>query len=64
MPDQVKQLTRCTPSYHHLPPEYLQRGGECRTFGEGKILNDNWISCPIGSEDFTSGVSEACGSEV
>lgn len=64
LPEQIKQLPRCTPSYHQLPAEYLQRGGEFRSFGEGRILNDNWVSCPIGSEEFTSGVSEVMGCEL
>ena len=57
LPDQVKKLKRCTPSYHLLPSEYLHRGGSQRSFLESKLLNDHWISCPIGSEDFNSDVS-------
>ena len=54
----MKKLPRCSPSYHLLPSDYLHRGGSQRTYLEGKLLNDNWISCAIGSEDFTSGVNE------
>ena len=57
LPEQVKKLPKCTPSYHKLPSEYLHRGGSQRSYREGCLLNDNWISCPIGSEDFAAGVS-------
>ena len=55
LPEQVKKLPKCTPSYHLLPSSYLHRGGSQRSFGEGNLLNDAWISCPIGSENFAAG---------
>ena len=59
LPEQVKKLPKCTPSYHLLPSSYLHRGGSQRSFGEGNLLNDAWISCPIGSENFAAGVGIA-----
>lgn len=56
----MKKLPKCTPSYHLLPSSYLHRGGSQRSFAEGCLLNDAWISCPIGSENFAAGVGSRC----
>eukprot|EP00752_Nemacystus_decipiens_P012829 g11361.t1 len=41
----------CTPSYRELPKEH--HGGSCsgRSAGEDTVLNDLWVSVPVGSED-------------
>lgn len=41
----------CTPSYRELPKEH--HGGSCsgRSADEDTVLNDLWVSVPVGSED-------------
>jgi paired amphipathic helix protein Sin3a len=42
---------RCTPSYRALPRDYPAPPCSDRTDEEAKILNDVWVSLPVGSEE-------------
>lgn len=49
------QCRRCTPSYRILPSDYprpISSGREA--YKESAVLNDEWVSIPIGSEESTS----------
>ena len=49
------QCRRCTPSYRILPSDYprpISSGREAHK--ESAVLNDEWVSIPIGSEESTS----------
>ena len=41
----------------------MHRSGSERTYKEQKLLNDTWISCPSGSEQFNAGVSNDIGGD-
>lgn len=41
----------CTPSYRELPREYQLTSCSGRSVAEDKVLNDMWVSVPVGSED-------------
>lgn len=41
---------KCTPSYRELPQDY-QMTCSGRSAAEEKVLNDRWVSVPVGSED-------------
>lgn len=41
---------KCTPSYRELPRDY-QMTCSGRNAAEEKVLNDRWVSVPVGSED-------------
>ena len=45
------QCLRCTPSYRALPKDYPRPQCSERGEMEGSVLNDNWVSIPIGSEE-------------
>ena len=42
---------RCTPSYRALPRDYPAPPCTERSDGEAKVLNDIWVSLPVGSEE-------------
>lgn len=42
---------RCTPSYRELPEEYQSALCSGRSADEETVLNDTWVSVPVGSED-------------
>jgi paired amphipathic helix protein Sin3a len=42
---------RCTPSYRALPRDYPAPPTSDRSDEEAKILNDVWVSLPVGSEE-------------
>ncbi len=42
---------RCSPSYRALPRDYPSPPCSDRTEEEGKVLNDIWVSLPVGSEE-------------
>ena len=44
---------QCTPSYRALPPHYPKLQCSERLDWEREILNDDWVSVPTGSEDFS-----------
>lgn len=41
----------CTPSYRELPTEYQATSCSGRSSHEDAVLNDTWVSVPVGSED-------------
>lgn len=43
----------CTPSYRHLPDSYPSFTCAERTAADADVLNDEWVSVPTGSEDFS-----------
>ena len=43
---------RCTPSYRSLPENFPNLMCSGRTPFDAGFLNDQWISVPVGSEDF------------
>jgi len=45
------QCRRCTPSYRALPKDYLRPPSSERSLAEYEVLNDVWVSVPVGSED-------------
>jgi hypothetical protein len=45
------QCLRCTPSYRCLPKDYPRPQCSERGEMEASVLNDNWVSIPIGSEE-------------
>lgn len=49
------QCRRCTPSYRILPSDYPRPISSGREgYKESSVLNDEWVSIPIGSEESTS----------
>lgn len=42
---------RCTPSYRALPRDYPAHPCSERSEAEAKVLNDIWVSLPVGSEE-------------
>lgn len=48
------QCRKCTPSYRALPKDYPRPLCTERSEVEQKVLNDQWVSIPIGSEESTS----------
>ena len=42
---------KCTPSYRELPVEYQSALCSGRSADEEAVLNDTWVSVPVGSED-------------
>jgi len=42
---------KCTPSYRALPPDYPTPPCSERSLLEASILNDHWVSLPVGSEE-------------
>jgi hypothetical protein len=45
------QCLRCTPSYRALPKDYPRPQCSERGDMEASVLNDDWVSIPIGSEE-------------
>jgi len=45
------QCRKCTPSYRALPRDYPKAKCTERSEGEQAVLNDQWVSIPIGSEE-------------
>ena len=43
---------RCSPSYRSLPENFPDLTCSGRTSFDAAFLNDQWISVPVGSEDF------------
>ncbi|CAN0589120.1 unnamed protein product, partial [Ectocarpus sp. 12 AP-2014] len=41
----------CTPSYRELPQDYQVTSCSGRSTTEDAVLNDTWVSVPVGSED-------------
>ncbi|CAM9156410.1 unnamed protein product [Ectocarpus sp. 4 AP-2014] len=41
----------CTPSYRELPQDYQVTSCSGRSTNEDAVLNDTWVSVPVGSED-------------
>ena len=48
------QARKCTPSYRALPADYPKLQFSERSEEEAAVLNDNWVSLPIGSEESNS----------
>jgi len=49
------QCRRCTPSYRVLPGDYMRPICSARIdYPESAVLNDDWVSLPIGSEESSS----------
>lgn len=44
----------CTPSYRELPRDYQLTSCSGRSADEDVVLNDTWVSVPVGSEDSTT----------
>lgn len=47
------QCELCTPSYRRLPDKYPRQVGSERSPFENEVLNDDLVSVPTGSEDFS-----------
>lgn len=47
------QCELCTPSYRRLPDNYPRQVGSERSPFENEVLNDDLVSVPTGSEDFS-----------
>lgn len=47
----LTQSRKCTPSYRALPKQYPKPLCSERSAAEAAVLNDEWVSIPIGSED-------------
>ena len=45
------QCRRCTPSYRALPPYFPKPPCSQRSAQEAGVLNDAWVSVPVGSEE-------------
>lgn len=45
------QCRKCTPSYRALPKDYPKAKCTERSEEEARMLNDQWVSIPIGSEE-------------
>mmetsp|Transcript_3267 Transcript_3267/g.13082 ORF Transcript_3267/g.13082 Transcript_3267/m.13082 type:complete len:868 (-) Transcript_3267:1491-4094(-) len=45
------QCRRCTPSYRALPQYFPRPPCSMRSPDDAKVLNDNWVSLPVGSEE-------------
>jgi len=45
------QCRKCTPSYRALPRDYPKPKCSERSEEECSVLNDQWVSIPIGSEE-------------
>lgn len=45
------QSRKCTPSYRALPKQYPKPICSARSEMEASVLNDEWVSIPIGSEE-------------
>ena len=45
------QCRKCTPSYRALPKDYPKPMCTDRNETEAAVLNDQWVSIPIGSEE-------------
>lgn len=45
------QCRKCTPSYRALPKDYPKPKCTERSEHESVVLNDDWVSIPIGSEE-------------
>ncbi len=48
------QCRKCSPSYRALPRDYPRPVCSERSVEEQSVLNDDWVSIPIGSEDSPS----------
>ena len=48
------QCRKCTPSYRSLPKNYPKPLCSERSEAEAAVLNDEWVSIPIGSEESSS----------
>jgi histone deacetylase complex regulatory component SIN3 len=53
----LSQCQRCTPSYRCLPEGYPILSCSERSRAEQAVLNDQWVSVPTGSEDFSFKIS-------
>lgn len=53
----LSQCQRCTPSYRCLPEGYPVLSCSERSKAEQSVLNDQWVSVPTGSEDFSFKIS-------
>jgi histone deacetylase complex regulatory component SIN3 len=53
----LSQCQRCTPSYRCLPEGYPVLSCSERSKAEQAVLNDQWVSVPTGSEDFSFKIS-------
>ena len=51
---EFSQCRKCSPSYRALPKDYPKLQCTERSDEECKVLNDIWVSIPIGSEESTS----------
>lgn len=47
----LQNTKMCTPSYRELPEEYQGTSCSGRSAEEEAVLNDTWVSVPVGSED-------------
>ena len=47
----LQNTKMCTPSYRELPEEYQGTSCSGRSANEEAVLNDTWVSVPVGSED-------------
>lgn len=47
----LSQCRRCSPSYRALPASYPTLSCTARSPEEAAVLNDDWVSVPMGSEE-------------
>jgi hypothetical protein len=47
----LNECTQCTPSYRELPGDYPIYACSGRTAWESAVLNEDWVSVPLGSEN-------------